>query len=127
MGQAVFDYNNRLLIWSEIQSNEGLCVNWYLTFYFKRRFKIHYGLPITSCSVIRLKGGFRHRYFPRASLSIHRRVPGPGLILSTRLMYVCTDKFCTDIESDNGGLVIRRSLIYLPFCVDVEICGDGGQ
>ncbi len=38
-----------------------------------------------------------------ASLSVQRSGQGPGLVISTVYNEVCTDKFCTNSESDKGG------------------------
>jgi hypothetical protein len=62
--------------------------------------------------------GSRYQYNPmslfigtnalaRASLSVQRG-PGMGLVIST-YNEVCTDKFCTDSESDKG---VSLSVLY---------------
>jgi len=79
--------------------------------------------PITRCSVIGTKGGGglvmgtfpggyipgpRYRYIPLASLSVQ-----------CTNNKVCTDKFCTDSESDKEGIVICTVPITRPLCIQL--------
>ncbi len=57
------------------------------------------------------------------------KCPGQGLVIRTLSVQctdseVCTDKFCTDSESDKGGLVIGTVPITRPWCIKLLISAN---